>query len=225
VLAVVGFASPAWGQEGDEPATEEEAPAEGEEPAEEPELSHEAEECIHTLEEGGEPEDCHEAPSPIFPAANELIWGAISFVVLFALLYKFGFPALRKGLDDRTERIRKDLDEAETAKTEAQQVKADYEAQLSGARQEATRLREDARSETEEYKTQRKAEIDAELADYRERARAEADAAKEQALAEVRSEVATLALAAAEQVVQKSLDDQTNRELVDRYIDQLQSQG
>ena len=183
------------------------------------------EECIEILEEGGVVDDCHEAPSPILPAANELIWGAISFVVLFFLLAKFGFPAIRKMMDERAEKIRKDLDEAETAKDEAQTAKAEYDEQLRGAREESTRLREEARSETEEYKTQRKQEIDSELAEYRERSKAEADAAKEQALAEVKTEVADLAIAAAEQVVQKSLDRETNVELVERYIDQVQSQG
>ena len=183
------------------------------------------EECLHILEEGGTVDDCHEAPSPILPEISELIWGAISFVLLFALLYKFGYPAIKKGMTERADRIRKDLDEAETAKNEAQQTKAEYDAQLKGAREEATRLREEARAETEEYKAQRKQEIDAELAEYRERTRAEADAAKEQALAEVRSEVADLAIAAAEQVVQKSLDRDTNVELVERYIDQVNQQG
>lgn len=183
------------------------------------------EECIHLLEEGGNPDDCQEAPSPILPETSELIWGVISFTALFFLLAKFGFPAVKKGLEERAERIRKDLEEAEQAKTEAEQAKSEYEDQLKGAREESTRLREEARAEVEEYKTQRKQDVDAELAEYRERTRAEADAAKQQAMAEVRSEVAALAIAAAEQVVQKSLDQETNTQLVEDYIDQVESQG
>ena len=41
------------------------------------------EECIQILEEGGSVDDCQEAPSPILPEANELIWGALSFLVVF----------------------------------------------------------------------------------------------------------------------------------------------
>ena len=63
------------------------------------------EECIHILEEGGTADDCHEAPSPILPEANELIWGALSFLIAFGLLAKFGLPAIKKGLADRAEQI------------------------------------------------------------------------------------------------------------------------
>src|SRR4051794_3297133 len=130
-------------------------------------------ECAEKLADGAALKECDstlEAPSPILPATNEIVWGALSFLILFVLLYKFGFPALKKGMGDRADRIRTDLDRAETAKTEAEAKLAEYEAQLQGAKHEATQMREDARSETEEYKTQRKQEIDTELAEYRERA-------------------------------------------------------
>lgn len=184
------------------------------------------EECAKGLEEGKTVDQaCHEAPSPILPATNELIWGAISFVILFGVLYKFGYPAIQKGMADRTERIRTDLDRADTAKNEAEAELARYQAQLKGAREEATRMRDDARAEMEQYKTQRRAEIDAELNEYRERSKAEADAAKSQAMSDVKSEVAALAIGAAEQVVQKSLDRETNVALVERYIDSVDARG
>lgn len=183
------------------------------------------EECITILEEGGLPADCQEAPSPILPATNELIWGALSFAILFVLLYKFGYPAIQKGLNDRTERIRSDLDSADTAKTEAEAELVKYQSQLKGAREEATRMRDETRSEMESYKTQRKSEIDAELAEYRDRAKAEADAAKSQAMSDVKSDVAALAIGAAEHVVQKSLDRETNIALVESYIDSVDARG
>lgn len=183
------------------------------------------EECIHLLEEGGVPADCQEAPSPILPAPNEILWGSLSFLILFGVLYKFGYPAIKKGMNDRTERIRSDLDRADTAKTEAETELANYQTQLKGAREEATRLRDDARAEMDEYKAQRRSEIDAELNEYRERSKAEADAAKSQAMSDVKSEVAALAIGAAEQVVQKSLDRDTNVALVESYINSVDARS
>ncbi len=183
------------------------------------------EECIHILEEGGTVDDCHEAPSPILPEINEVIWGGVAFLVLLVLLWKFGYPAMTKGLDQRADRIRNDLEAADTAKTEAQAELARYQEQLKGAREEATRMRDDARAEMDDYKAQRRAEIDAELNEYRERAKAEADAAKTQALADVRAEVAALAIGAAEQVVQKSLDRETNTALVENFISSVDARS
>ena len=71
-----------------------------EEPAQQRELSHEAELCIETLEKGGEPSACQEAPSPIAPALNELIWGALAFITVFVLLSKFAYPAIRKAMEE-----------------------------------------------------------------------------------------------------------------------------
>lgn len=183
------------------------------------------EECIHILEEGGTVDDCHEAPSPILPEINEVIWGGVAFLVLLILLWKFGYPAMTKGLDERADRIRTDLETADTAKAEATAELARYQEQLKGAREEATRMRDDARAEMDDYKAQRRAEIDAELSEYRERAKAEADAAKTQALADVRAEVAALAIGAAEQVVQKSLDRETNTALVESFISSVDARS
>ena len=127
LLGLVGFTGRVAAQEegGDEePAAEEEA--------ESHDISHAAHECIELLEEGGnEPEDCHEAPSPILPATNELIWGALAFAVLFGLLAKFGFPAIKKGLQERTDKIQADIDAAESAKAEVSAKAAEYDAKLA----------------------------------------------------------------------------------------------
>ena len=52
-------------------------------------------------------------------------------------MWKFAFPAIKKGMDARTERIRADLDAAETAKAEAEAVLDEYQAQLADAKAEA----------------------------------------------------------------------------------------
>ena len=46
-------------------------------------------------------EDCKKAPSLITPAVPEMIWGGLAFLIVFALLVKFAFPALKKGVKAR----------------------------------------------------------------------------------------------------------------------------
>jgi F-type H+-transporting ATPase subunit b len=217
LLGLVGFAGHASAQEG-----------EGEEPAAEEEshdISHAAEECIHVLEDGGEPEDCHEAPSPILPATNELIWGGISFLVLFALLAWKGFPAIKKGLNERTARIQADVDAAETAKSEATAKVAEYDAKLAEARTEAGRIIEEARRDADAYRSEKRTEADAEITRLKEQATADVEASKAQALSDIKAEVATLAIAAAEQVVGQSLDRDANVALVEQFIDSVSTRS
>src|SRR4051794_14266793 len=102
-------------------------------------------ECIDKLEQGGKIDDCQKAPSPILPATNELIWGALSFIILFFLLSRFAYPSLKKGMDNRAEKIRTSIDEADRAKSEAQRILDEYQRQLADARSESARIIEEAR--------------------------------------------------------------------------------
>src|SRR5687767_9252280 len=63
-----------------------------------------------------EAEDCQEAPNPILPEINEIIWGGLAFLILLAVMWKFALPPVRKTMEARTERIRNDLMQAEAAR-------------------------------------------------------------------------------------------------------------
>lgn len=178
-------------------------------------------ECAKLLGQGKSVDDCHAAPSPILPATDELVWGSISFVALLFLMWKFAFPAVKKGMDARTERIRGDLDAAEIAKSEAVGVLDGYKAQLSDAKAEAARIIEEARQAADALKKDQEARLQTELADTRARAAADIEAAKAQATADLRGELASLAVGAAAAVVNKNLDAAAQSQLIEDYINQV----
>jgi len=189
----------------------------------EPTVSEEAHECIEKLEAGKEVDDCHKAPSPIKPATNEIIWGSISFIVLAVALMKFAVPALQKGMAARSEKVRTDLGAAEKAKADADTLLADYRAQLADARNESNRLIEEARRSADALRADLQSRAQSEIAELRARAAADVEAAKLSAIADLRAEVASLAIGAAETIVQKNLDRETQTQLVENYINQVGS--
>ena len=205
----------ATGQSGQEPGSS----SGGGEP--EAEISHAAEECIHILEGGGEPDDCHEAPSLLAPELSEFVWGAISFIVLFAALSKFAYPAIKKGMNDRTERIRSQLDEAERTKGEAQSILDDYQRQLADARNESNRIIEEARQTADQLRKDLMQKAEAEAAELRQRTQADIGVAQERAVADLRAQVGSLAIELAEKVVERNLDRDTNMALIESYINQV----
>ena len=194
-------------------------------------------ECIleqaHLIEEAeaageefiGDYEKCHEAPNPILPATDELIWGAISFTLLFLVMKRFAYPAIKKGMDARAERIQSDLDAAEGAKGQADEVLAEYRAQLADAKGEAGRIIEEARQQADALKKEQEQRLQGELAALRQKAAADVEAAKAQAIADLRTEVASIAIGAAEVVIQHSLDRETQTQLVEQYIASLASRS
>jgi F-type H+-transporting ATPase subunit b len=184
------------------------------------------EECIKLLEDpNNKIDDCQKAPSPILPATNELIWGSISFVVLLALLWKFAWPGLHSGLEARAERIRSDLEAADTAKAEADHVLSDYKAQLADARNESARIIEEARQAADALRRDQEQRLQNELAELRQRAAADIESAKRQAVSDLKDDVSQLAIGAAEVIVQHSLDRQTQVQLVESYIEQVLSRS
>lgn len=187
----------------------------------EPDISHAAEECIHILEEGGDIDDCQEAPNPLLPEINELIWGAIAFTAVLLGLWFFGYPAVKRAMNERTERIQADLDAAEAAKAEAQSVAGDYEARLAEARQESARIIEEARQSADRMRADQQARLQEELAQQRERAQADIEAARSQALTDLRGDVTSIALGAAEAVVGQNLDRQRQVQLIEDYINRV----
>jgi F-type H+-transporting ATPase subunit b len=205
-LVLIGPATTAWAQT---------------ETTEPKELSHESEECIKLLEEGKEPKACQEAPSPILPATNELVWGIISFAVLFAALAKLGFPAIRKGMEARSERIRSSIDDADRAKAEAESILGEYQAKLADARNESARIIEEARQAADQLRQDLRRQAEAEVSATKQRAQEEIDAAVDRATADLRVRVRELTLELAEKVVQRNLDRDANLALIDQYIDEL----
>ena len=205
---VLAFASPAGAQEG-----------EGE-----VEIDHASEECIHILEEGGAIDDCQKAPNPLLPETNEIIWGALGFLVVFFFIAKFGLPQMRQAMNNRTEKIRGDIQAAEAQRAEADQVLADYRAQLNDAKTEAGRIIEEARQAADQIKRDQEARLQSELAELRTRAIADIDDAKGRAMNDLRGEVAQLAIGAAQTVVQRNLDPATQTQLVEDYINQVAAQ-
>jgi len=189
---------------------------------EEPEFeSHEAEECAEILEGGGDVDECQEAPSPILPATNELIWGTISFVILLGLLWKFAWPGLKSGMEGRSERIRSSLDEAETAKAEAVSVLDDYKRQLADARGESARIIEEARQSADSLKRDLQERAEREAEEQRQRNAEQITAERDRVMSELQGQVASLAIELAEKVVEGNLDRDANLRLIENYINSV----
>jgi len=164
---------------------------------------------------GGEAATSH---NPIVPELNELVYSLIAFAVLIFLFKKFGFKPIQDGLNARTERIRADLDQAEKAKTSAEGVLAEYTKQMGDAKAEADRIVDEARKQAEKVKADVLAKTNDEVGQLKAKATADIEAARTAALASLQGSVADIAIELAEKVVEKNLDRETNKRLIDSFI-------
>jgi F-type H+-transporting ATPase subunit b len=162
-----------------------------------------------------------QAKNPILPATNEIIWGSLAFLVLLIGMWKFGFPAVNKMMNERTERIRSNLDNAEKVKSEAQQILDEYQRQLADAKSEANRIIEEARQTAEALRRDLMQRAEAEVAELRQRSSEDIAAAQERALTDLRGRISDLVIGAAEKVVERNLDRDTNAALIENYINSV----
>jgi F-type H+-transporting ATPase subunit b len=179
--------------------------------------------CAGLLAKGGSVDDCQKAPSPLLPAKNEVIWGSAAFLVLLIAMVKFGVPAVKNMEQAREDRIRGDLEGAETARSEAEAEKAQYLSQIASAREEAGRIIEEARQSAEQVRRDLIARAEVEANEVRERAQSDIAAQQARAMTELRTDVAQLSIDLAERIVERNLDRDTQLQLVDSFINQVGS--
>jgi F-type H+-transporting ATPase subunit b len=180
-------------------------------------------ECLGILKSGGDIGDCQQAPSPLKPENSELVWGSISFVLLLGIFFKWGFPAVTKSMKAREDRIKGDLEGAEGAKSEAENVLTEYRAQLAEARTEAGRIIDEARQAADQVRRDLIARAETDATDLRARAQEDIRLAGERAMADLRGRVSDLAIELAEKVVERNLDRDTQIALIDNYINSVGS--
>lgn len=139
-------------------------------------------------------------------------------IILFVLLRIFLFKPINKIMDERTQSVQKNIDDAEKAKKEADELRQQYEESISEAKEEASRIIMKAHddAETERANIIQKSH---EEADQIVNAASETiENERRRVLQQAQSQIADLAIEAASKIVGANLDDDKNRQLVDKFL-------
>ena len=154
----------------------------------------------------------------ILPAAAELVWGIICFAVVAFVLMRYALPKIREAVEARENKIRGDLEAAESTKAEAEKQLDAYTKQLAEARAEANRIIEEARSSAEEVRKDIISRSEREAEAIVSRASDQIQAERQRTMQELQGQLASLSIELAEKVVGRSLDGESQRDMVDAYI-------
>ena len=147
----------------------------------------------------------------------------LNFFILVWILARFAYKPLVSMMQERKERIAKDLADAQTARNEAEQFKADYAAQIANARQEAQQIVEKAVQQAEATTREQLAAAREQIEREKERARQDIVNERDRAMNNLRNEVISLSVAMATKVVAKDMDSETNTKLIEDAIAKLDS--
>lgn len=147
-----------------------------------------------------------------------MFWTLAIFVVLLIILSKFAYKPLLASVEERERSLQDALDKAQRDREESARVLAEHRQQLDAARGEAQKLIAEGRATAEKLRTDLLEQTRLQQQEMLDRARRDIDTAKTNAIADLRREAVDLAIAGAGKVIERNLDSDANRRLVESYL-------
>jgi F-type H+-transporting ATPase subunit b len=149
-----------------------------------------------------------------------LITQIVTFIILLVLLRLFAYKPVMRMMDERSKRIRESMDQAESVKQASIHAGEQVNKQLEEASREGQERIARAVKAGEDVKQKAQAEAKHEAEALIERARGEIRQERDDAIGEVRREFADLTVLAAGKVIERSLDKEQHRELIEKVLEE-----
>ena len=148
-----------------------------------------------------------------------LIAYLLNFTILLIVLTKFAYKPILKILDERSSNIKDSLELADKVREESAQQQAQLDDQLVEARKQGQAIIEDARSAAEKLSDQEREKSKKEAEEFLVKAKNDIERERNSAMDELRSNFGGLAVSAAEQIIQRSLDENTHKDIIDNVLE------
>jgi F-type H+-transporting ATPase subunit b len=150
----------------------------------------------------------------------------VAFVIILGILGKYVLPPVQKAMHERQEVIRKQLDDAEEARTKLAEAQAEYQRALTEARTQAAVIRDNARADAQRIGDEMREQATQESARIVARGEEQLANQRRTIVRELRGEVGKLAVDLATRIVGDSLSDEArSKATVDRFLAELESTG
>lgn len=156
------------------------------------------------------------------PQIYDVFWSLVVLVVLVVFFYKFFLPKFQTIFDERATKIEGNIAKAKQATEDADKAKRQYEEQLSTARVDASKIRDDARAEASHIIADARSRAETEASQITANAQRSIESQQQQALVSLKSEVGALATSLAGKILGTRLqDDSVQSSMLDSMIDEL----
>ncbi|MFW6022007.1 MAG: F0F1 ATP synthase subunit B [Halanaerobiaceae bacterium] len=152
---------------------------------------------------------------------STLFWQVFNFAVLLFLLTKYLYGPITNMLKNRAQKIENNLNNAESIKEEAEELKRKYESRLKSARDEAQQIVENAENRAKRKAREIIKEAEKKAENIKENKMKEIEQAKKDAVEQLRNEVASISLMAASKLMQEKMDQEKHKQFIQNYIAKL----
>ncbi len=161
-------------------------------------------------------------PSILTPDLGLLVWMLLAFGIVFALLAKFGFPAITKMVESRKSYIDLSLKSAREATERLANIQAESEALVAQAREKQAAILKDAKATSDAIVADAHAKAKSETERMITEAKMLIDNEKQAAIRDIKAQVAKLSVEIAEKVLREDLKtDSAQMAFIDRLLDEV----
>ena len=159
------------------------------------------------------------------PNGGLMVWTFVIFAFTFGILAWKAYPKILEAVEAREKSLADAIEAAKKDREEAARLLAEHQKQLAATRDEAQKIVSDARAAGEKVRADVIEQAHKEQQTMLERARAEIVNEKDKALAELRKQTVELAVRAASKVIERNLDVESNRAVVESFLASIEPAG
>lgn len=149
-----------------------------------------------------------------------ILFSAINILVLFLFLKKFLFGRINAMLEERAALVQGELDKAKEEAQQAEKLRLEYETAMSGAKEDAKKLMMEAQKNANAQSAAITQQAQEEASRIVESTRQELALERERSVASAQNEIVSLAMEAAQKVLGREMDEETNRAIMDAFLDE-----
>lgn len=147
-----------------------------------------------------------------------IIWTIVNIMILYLLMKKFLFGPITEIMDKRKKAIEDSFETAKSRNEEAEHLKVQYEEALSHAKAEAEEIVKEARERANDVYNRTVKAAEQEAIKVIENANQAIEMERKKTIESIESEIIGLTMAAASKVLEKNINEDTNRQLVDEFL-------
>ena len=162
-------------------------------------------------------------PDILLPKASEFIPALIAFAVIWVVLAKFAWPPILKMMEDRENKIKSDLDEAERSKNDAAASAQEYKDRIAEADRKAEEIIAEAKKEAEAQRAEIISKAQQDAAQIITKAHGAVESERHKAMIELSGSVVDLSVEIASKVIGDSMDEAQQRKLAEKYLTEVGS--
>lgn len=153
--------------------------------------------------------------------SSQIFWTIISFVVLYLVLGRWILPRITAILNQRTEAIKSEIEDARQQREEVEELKLDYAEKLAAIDEEAKKIFDASEKRVQERRKQLMDEWNEEMERKKRDFHEEAEVARQKAINDIRSQSADLVVEAAEKVIHQRLDEADAKKILEETIEDM----